>query len=108
QIKTQSAGLKAELDAHQAALDGYRDQLAKFEDEAKETVGAVAKRNFGLVKDKLTTLVMRAEVGIIDQAWKERDVRKLILRDRQVELKDAEKLLDDELKQINNDGAGFE
>ena len=60
------------------------------------------------MKDKLTTLVMRAEVGIIDQAWKERDVRKLILRDRQVELKDAEKLLDDELKQINNDGAGFE
>lgn len=100
--------VRAQLDAEQAALDAYREQLAKFDDEARVVVGEVAKRNFGLVKAKLTALVMRAEVGIIDQAWNEREVRKLILRDRQVEMKEAEKLLDDELRQITQDGAGFE
>lgn len=108
QVDKQLAGIRATLDAEQAALAAYKDQLAKFDDEAREVVGEVAKRNFGLVRDKLTTLVMRAERGIIDQAWNEREVRKMILRDRQVELKDAERLLDDELKQITNDGAGFE
>lgn len=108
QVDKQLGSIRATLDAEQAALNAYKDQLAKFDDEAREVVGEVAKRNFGLVKDKLTTLVMRAERGIIDQAWNEREVRKLILRDRQVELKDAERLLDDELKQITNDGAGFE
>lgn len=108
QVDKQLASLRAALDAEQAALNGYREQLAKFDDEAREVVGEVAKRNFGLVKDKLVTLVMRAERGIIDQAWNEREVRKMILRDRQVELKEAERLLDDELKQITNDGAGFE
>lgn len=108
QIEKQLTAIRATLDAEQAALNGYREQLAKFDDEAREVVGEVAKRNFGLVKDKLVGLVMRAERGIIDQAWNEREVRKMILRDRQVELKDAERLLDDELKQITNDGAGFE
>lgn len=108
QIDKQLTSIRASLDAEQAALNGYREQLAKFDDEAREVVGEVAKRNFGLVKDKLVTLVMRAERGIIDQAWNEREVRKMILRDRQVELKEAERLLDDELKQITNDGAGFE
>ncbi len=98
-------GLQAQLDAEQAALNGYRDQLAKFDDEARSVVGEVAKRNLGLVRDKLTALVMRAEVGIVDQAWNEREVRKAILRDRQVELKEQERLLDDELKAITNDGA---
>jgi hypothetical protein len=108
QIEKQLTSIRATLDAEQAALNGYKEQLAKFDDEAREVVGAVAKRNFGLVKEKLQTLVMRAERGIIDQAWNEREVRKMILRDRQVELKEAERLLDDELKQITNDGAGFE
>ncbi|GAC1393777.1 MAG: hypothetical protein NVSMB47_01690 [Polyangiales bacterium] len=98
-------GLQAQLDAEQAALNGYRDQLAKFDDEARGVVGEVAKRNLGLVRDKLTALVMRAEVGIVDQAWNEREVRKSILRDRQLELKEQERLLDDELKAITNDGA---
>ena len=108
QIDKQLTSIRATLDAEQAALNGYKEQLAKFDDEAREVVGGVAKRNFGLVKEKLQTLVMRAERGIIDQAWNEREVRKMILRDRQVELKEAERLLDDELKQITNDGAGFE
>jgi len=108
QIDKNLTSIRATLDAEQAALNGYKEQLAKFDDEAREVVGAVAKRNFGLVKEKLQTLVMRAERGIIDQAWNEREVRKMILRDRQVELKEAERLLDDELKQITNDGAGLE
>ncbi|MEO7097351.1 MAG: tetratricopeptide repeat protein [Polyangiales bacterium] len=98
-------GLQVQLDAEQAALNSYRDQLAKFDEEARGVVGEVAKRNLGLVRDKLTALVMRAEVGIVDQAWNEREVRKTILRDRQIELKEQERLLDDELKAITNDGA---
>jgi hypothetical protein len=105
QLQQHVAGLQSQLDAEQAALNGYRDQLAKFDEEARGVVGAVAQRNLGLVRDKLTTLVMRAEVGIVDQAWNEREVRKQILRDRQEELKEQEKLLDDELKAITNDGS---
>ncbi|MGZ3449307.1 MAG: hypothetical protein ACXVEF_06890 [Polyangiales bacterium] len=108
EIDKRLIAVRAQLDAEQAALDSYREQLAKFDDEARQVVGEVAKRNFGLVKDKLTALVMRAEVGIIDQAWNDREVRKMILRDRQIELKEAEHLLDDELRQITQDGAGFE
>ncbi|GAC1352251.1 MAG: hypothetical protein NVSMB1_13270 [Polyangiales bacterium] len=105
ELDKKAVGLKAQLDAEQAALNAYRDQLAKFDDEARGGVGEVAKRNLGLVRDKLTALVMRSEVGIVDQAWNEREVRKAVLRDRQAEMKEQERLLDDELKQITNDGA---
>ncbi|MFI5298005.1 MAG: hypothetical protein ACHREM_07900 [Polyangiales bacterium] len=104
-ISALAAQLQATLDGWQAELDTYRKALASFDDEARGVIGEVAKRNFGLVRDRLTTLVMRAEVGITDQAWYDREVRKGILRDRQIEKGEQERLLDEEMKQIESDGS---
>ncbi len=97
--------LRKTLDAEQAALDGFKAELAAFDGEARDVVGGVAKRNLVAVRDKLAHYMMRAEVGIVDQAWKEREVRKAILRDRQREYNEQERLLDDEMKQIKSDGS---
>jgi hypothetical protein len=97
--------LQKTLDAEQAALDGYKKELAAFDSEARDVVGKVAKQNLEAVRKKLGDYMMRAEVGIVDQAWKEREVRKAIVRDRKREYIEQERLLDDEMKQIKSDGS---
>jgi hypothetical protein len=97
--------LQKTLDAEQAALDGYKRELAAFDEEARDVVGKVAKQNLEAVRKKLADYMMRAEVGIVDQAWKEREVRRAIVRDRKREYIEQERLLDDEMKQIKSDGS---
>lgn len=97
--------LQKTLDSEQAALDGYKRELAAFDEEARDVVGKVAKQNLEAVRKKLADYMMRAEVGIVDQAWKEREVRRAIVRDRKREYIEQERLLDDEMKQIKSDGS---
>jgi hypothetical protein len=97
-------GLQDQLDQEQAALAKYRQELAVFDDEARLVVGEVARINLGQVSVKISKMMMRADEGVVNQAWSEREARKLILGARRQEYDQQEKLLNDELQQIKSDG----
>jgi hypothetical protein len=64
----------------------------------------VAQRNFGVVRDKLRGIVLRADVGITEQAWEVREEELSRVRSLQSERSRQEQLLDEELKEVRDDG----
>ncbi len=95
--------LQKKVDTEAANISSYKDQLDKLDGEAKDLVGHVAERNFGLVRDKLKNIVLRADVGITEQAWEVREEELDRVRNLQTERSRQEQLLDEELKEVLDD-----
>jgi tetratricopeptide (TPR) repeat protein len=70
---------------------------------AHDLVGHVAQRNFGMVRDKLRGIVLRADVGITEQAWEVREEELARVHNLQTERAREEQLLDEELREVLDD-----
>jgi tetratricopeptide (TPR) repeat protein len=104
QVASRSGQLMAKVEAERANLGKYQQQLDALDNEARDLVGHVAQRNFGLVRDKLRGIVLRADVGITEQAWEVREEELDRVRSLQSERARQEQLLDEELKEVRDDG----
>ena len=60
-------------------------------------------KNFSNVRDRLKGIVLRADVGIVQQAWELREEQQLRLRDLQRQRALEEQNLDDELREVIDD-----
>jgi tetratricopeptide (TPR) repeat protein len=105
EVAVRSRDLRNKLDAERANLVGYQQQLDALDNDARTVVGHVAQRNFGLVRDKLRGIVLRADVGITEQAWEVREEELSRVRGLQTERARQEQILDEELKEVRDDGA---
>jgi tetratricopeptide (TPR) repeat protein len=103
QVGGRIGALQKKVDAEAANIASYKDQLGKLDGEAQDLVGHVAQRNFGLVRDKLKNIVLRADVGITEQAWEVREEELDRVRNLQTERSRQEQLLDEELKEVLDD-----
>ena len=81
----------------------YSVRLEALDKEARGVVGEVAKRNFGLVRDRLKNIVLRADVGITEEAWEVREEQLTRVRSLRVEKSREQKLLNDELNEVLDD-----
>lgn len=81
----------------------YAELLAALDSEARVVVGEVAMRNFELVRERLKQIVLRADVGITEQAWELREEQMSRLRQLQLERVRAEQRLDEELREVLDD-----
>jgi tetratricopeptide (TPR) repeat protein len=103
QVGNRIGDLQKKVDAEAANIASYKDQLSKLDGEAQDLVGRVAQRNFMLVRDKLKNIVLRADVGITEQAWEVREEELDRVRNLQTERSRQEQLLDEELKEVLDD-----
>jgi tetratricopeptide (TPR) repeat protein len=87
----------------QTKLAEFAARLDLLDQEARLVVGEVALRNFGLVRDRLRGIVMRADVGITEEAWESREVQLVRVRSLQSERARSERLLDEELREVLDD-----
>jgi tetratricopeptide (TPR) repeat protein len=104
QVARRAGELQQRLEAERSNLVGFQTQLDVLDNEARDLVGHVAERNFGVVRDKLRGLVLRADVGITEQAWEVREEELSRVRSLQSERSRQEQLLDEELKEVRDDG----
>jgi tetratricopeptide (TPR) repeat protein len=104
QVSTRIADVESKIQAERANIAGYEQQLEALDNDARDVVGHVAQRNFGLVRDKLRNIVLRADVGITEQAWEVREEELDRVRSLQTERARQEQLLDEELKEVRDDG----
>jgi tetratricopeptide (TPR) repeat protein len=105
QVAARTTQLRAKIDAEAANIAKYSQQLQTLDTEARDLVGHVAERNFGLVRDKLRGIVLRADVGITEQAWEVREEELDRVHNLQSERSREEQLLDEELKEVLDDAA---
>jgi tetratricopeptide (TPR) repeat protein len=104
QVDTRAEQLRAKIDAERANVAAYQQRLDALDGEARDLVGHVALRNFTLVRDKLRGIVLRADVGITEQAWEVREEELDRVRSLQSERARQDQVLDEELKEVRDDG----
>ena len=104
QVAVRAAGMQQKIETERGNISLYQQQLDVLDNEARDLVGHVAQRNFGLVRDKLRGIVLRADVGVTEQAWEVREEELDRVRSLQSERARQEQLLDEELKEVRDDG----
>jgi tetratricopeptide (TPR) repeat protein len=104
QVAERSGAMQQKIDAERANVATYQKLLDGYDGEARDLVGHVAQRNFAVVRDRLRGIVLRADVGITEQAWEVREEELDRVRNLQGERARQEQLLDEELKEVRDDG----
>jgi len=91
------------VDEESLRIDQYTQKLDALDQHARLLVGEVAMRSFSNVRDHLKGIVLRADVGIVQQAWELREEQQGRLRDLQRQRGLEEQNLDDELREVFDD-----
>jgi tetratricopeptide (TPR) repeat protein len=104
QVADRASTMQQKINSEKANIATYQAQLDGYDGEARDLVGHVAERNFALVRDRLRGIVLRADVGITEQAWEVREEELDRVRSLQGERARQEQLLDEELKEVRDDG----
>ena len=102
-VDQRAAAVLAAIAAEQAKLQGYGGQLQLLDQEARSVVGDIAMRNFGIVRERLRSIVMRADVGITEEAWEAREDQALTVRRLQSERAQTERSLNEEMREVLDD-----
>ncbi len=95
----------ATVRAEAAKIEAYAGSLDALDQEARLLVGEVAMHNFQKVRDRISEIVMRADVGVVQVAWEVRQQQLEHLGALQRERSKEEQLLNDELKEVVDEEA---
>jgi tetratricopeptide (TPR) repeat protein len=103
QALEQAQALRSKIAAEVAALETYAQNLDGLDQQARLLVGEIAMKNFALVRDRVKNIVLRADVGIVQQAWEVREEQRVRVRNLQRERAREEQNLNDELREVLDD-----
>ena len=104
-VVNQATKLRAQVQRETANIVDYSLKLDALDQEARLVVGEVAMRNFGLVRDRLKNIVLRADVGITEEAWELREEQYTRVRSLKIERARGEQRLQEELEEVLDDNA---
>ncbi|MEI9939698.1 MAG: tetratricopeptide repeat protein [Pseudomonadota bacterium] len=99
----QANGLRDKISQEIALIESYAQNLDGLDQQARLLVGEIAMKNFSLVRDRLKSIVLRADVGIVQEAWEVREEQALRVRNLQRERAREEQTLNDELREVLDD-----
>ena len=100
---SKAADLRSKIATESANVERFASNLEQLDNQARVLVGEVAMRNFGLVRDRLKSIVLRADTGIVQQAWEVREEQRLRVNNLQRERAREEQNLNDELREVLDD-----
>ncbi len=103
QALEQAQVLRQKIAAEVASLETYAQNLDSLDQQARLLVGEIAMKNFALVRDRVKNIVLRADVGIVQQAWEVREEQRVRVRNLQRERAREEQNLNDELREVLDD-----
>ncbi|HEU4410515.1 MAG TPA: tetratricopeptide repeat protein [Polyangiaceae bacterium] len=105
EVQKRAAELSAVVEREATNISSYSAKLESLDQEARLVVGQVAMRNFGLVRDRLKNIVLRADVGTVEQAWEVREEQVTRVRNLQAERVREEQILREELREVLDDAS---
>ncbi len=103
QALEQAQVLRQKIAVEVGALETYAQNLDSLDQQARVLVGELAMKNFALVRDRVKNIVLRADVGIVQQAWEVREEQRVRVRNLQRERAREEQNLNDELREVLDD-----
>jgi hypothetical protein len=97
------AELKRQVERERQSLKGYTVELAGYQGETESLGGKIAARSFRTVLERVDAVVLEADVGTVDIAWKQKqDMSKLIADTRAKEREELD-TMDRELKEATGE-----
>jgi tetratricopeptide (TPR) repeat protein len=99
----QANALRDKIAQEIVLIESYAQNLDGLDQQARLLVGEIAMKNFGLVRDRLKSIVLRADTGIVQEAWEVREEQALRVRNLQRERAREEQTLNDELREVLDD-----
>jgi hypothetical protein len=102
-VDAQSQEVQTVLVEEAKAIEMYASRLDTMDQHARLLVGEVARQNFVRAKDRLKDVVMRADVGLVQQAWEVREEQKHRVFDLLRERAQEDRLINDELREVLDD-----
>lgn len=103
EVRRKAAEMQDVVARETANVVGYSVRLEELDQQARLVVGEVAMRNFGLVRDRFKNIVLRADVGITEEAWEVREEQQTRVRNLQIERAREDRLLKEELNEVLDD-----
>jgi tetratricopeptide (TPR) repeat protein len=104
-VGSKAGELRAVVQRETANMVEYSLALEELDQEARIVVGNVAMRNFGRVQERLTSIVLRADVGITEEAWELREEQYTRVRRLKIERARGEQRLQEELEEVLDDSS---
>jgi tetratricopeptide (TPR) repeat protein len=98
-----AADMGRKVSSEVAALETYARGLDALDQESRVLIGEVALKNFARVRDRLKSVVLRADVGIVQEAWESREEHRVRVRNLLRERSREEQNLNDELREVLED-----
>jgi len=95
-VERRTREIRRQVDIESALIDDYDRQLRVFGERGERLAGEIAFENFIAVQSQFSELILRADVGIIDVAWREKEDRSTRIgllfdeRNEQLEILDVE------------------
>lgn len=71
-VDEQVADLRGLIEREKRNLGGYEAELVAYQGETESLGGAIAARNFRTVLARVDALVLEADIGLVDVAWKQK------------------------------------
>jgi tetratricopeptide (TPR) repeat protein len=102
-VNEKVAELRSVVQKETQNIVDYSLRLETLDKEARLVVGGVAMRNFATVRDRLKNIVLRADVGITEEAWEVREEQQTRVRRLKVEKARTEARLQEELDEVLDD-----
>jgi tetratricopeptide (TPR) repeat protein len=103
EVEKRTQQVAADVARETTNLVGYQVRLDELDARARTLVGEVVLRNFGLVRDRIKNMVLRADVGITQHAWEVREDQITRVRTLQRERVREERTLTEELNEVLDD-----
>jgi tetratricopeptide (TPR) repeat protein len=102
-VDAKSQEIQRQVAAEKEIVSGYDRELGGVEASSERVAGEVAYENFKKVQRKVYDLVVKADSGITEIAWQEKERRyrkvKQLVQDKKTELKNIEGEFQDVLRQ---------
>ena len=102
-VEQRTKEMLAVLGEESVKLDGYKEGLAALDTQTEDVVGGLSYANYRQVQQRFYELVLKADVGVVDVGWAEREEHRtrieMLTRERARSLQ----ALDDEFREIMDD-----
>jgi TolA-binding protein len=102
-VAERSNDMQKVIDEESVNLTGYQQRLVELDGETEDVVGVITFANFRKVQHRFYDLVLKADVGLIDVGWAEREEHRtridLLTRERNRALQ----ALDEEFNEITDE-----
>lgn len=95
--------IKRVLDEEMGNLSRQREGLLALKETTEKLVGSVAHENFRRVRHRFNEVVLKAEVGVMDVAWAEREEHRVRVDTLSRERAREVQAMDEEFKEIMGD-----